>query len=216
MEFPVVDMSGKQVSTIELPADIFEVEVNVGLMHQAYVRQMANARQGTHSTLTRAQVNLTKAKMYRQKGTGRARHGAQSAPIFVGGGTAHGPKPRKYTKAMPKQMRRGAIRSALSALVRDQQLVVVDKLTLGAPKTKEMVKVLSNLVGESSALVLLAESNDNVQRSVRNLDKAMYLRASYLNIRDLLKFDKVILPLDALEVIKGIWGAEPVEPEVEG
>lgn len=214
MEFPVLDMSGKQVSTVELPADIFEVEVNVGLMHQAFVRQMANARLGTHSTLTRAQVNLTKAKMYRQKGTGRARHGAQSAPIFVGGGTAHGPKPRKYTKAMPKQMRRGAIRSALSALVRDEQLVVVDKLELDTPRTKAMVQVLNNLVGDQSALVLLAGPNENVQRGVSNLERAMYLRASYLNIRDLLKFDKVIMPLDALDVIRDIWGT--AEPEMEG
>lgn len=208
MEFPVMDINGKQVSTIELPADIFEVEVNVGLMHQAFVRQMANARLGTHNTLTRAQVNLTKAKMYRQKGTGRARHGAQSAPIFVGGGRAHGPHPRKYTKDMPKQMRRGAIRSALSALVRDEQLVIVDRLALDSPKTKAMKQVLQALVGDNSALVLLAEANDNVQRGMGNLEDARYLRANYLNIRDLLKFDKVIMPLDALEVIKTIWGRE--------
>jgi large subunit ribosomal protein L4 len=208
MEFPVMDMNGVQVSTIELPADIFEVEVNVGLMHQAYVRQMANMRQGNHQTLTRAQVNLTKAKMYRQKGTGRARHGAQSAPHFVGGGTAHGPKPRKYTKAMPKQMRRGAIRSALSALVRDGQLVVVDRLALDTPKTKVMKQILTSLVGDNSALVLLAGADDNVQRGISNLAEARYLRASYLNIRDLLQYDKVIMPLDALEVIKTIWGRE--------
>ena len=208
METPVLDISGKQVKTVELPADIFEVDVNVGLMHQAYVRQMANARQGTHKTKTRSEVRMTKAKWYRQKGTGRARHGAKSAPIFVGGGLAHGPRPRKYTKAMPKKMRRKAIRCTLSALARDGQLVIVEDLAAVEPKTKAMREILTNLVGEGSALVLLADTNDNVQRSVSNLSNAMYLRANYLNVRDLLKFDKVIVPLDALDVIKEIWGTE--------
>ena len=208
MQVPVMNQNGQQVSTIDLPADIFEVEINTGLMHQAYVRQMANARLGTHDTLTRGEVNLTKAKWYRQKGTGRARHGAQSAPLFVGGGVAHGPKPRQYTKQMPKKMRRGAIRSALSALLRDGQLVFVDQLTLDAPKTKEMRATLSRLAGDGKTLVLLAERNDNVQRSVNNLPNARTLRASYLNIRDLLSHDKVIVPLDALDVIKRIWGQE--------
>lgn len=208
MQVPVMDQSGKQVKTIDLPADIFEVEINTGLMHQAYVRQMANARLGTHDTLTRGDVNLTKAKWYRQKGTGRARHGAQSAPLFVGGGVAHGPHPRKYTKQMPKKMRRGAIRSALSALLRDEQLVFVDQLSLDAPKTKDMRALLSRLAGDSKTLVLLADYNENVQRSVSNLPNARTLRASYLNIRDLLSHDKIIVPLDALDVIKRIWGQE--------
>ncbi|HRF93664.1 MAG TPA: 50S ribosomal protein L4 [Aggregatilineales bacterium] len=199
-------MNGKQVKTIDLPADIFEIEVNVGLMHQAYVRQMANARLGTHNTKTRAQVQMTGAKMYRQKGTGRARHGAQSAPIFVGGGVAHGPHPRKYTKQMPRKMRQRAIRCALSALMRDNQLVFVDQLSLSTPKTKEMRQVLNNLVGNNSALVLLATKNEAVELSVRNLDDAMSIRANYLNMRDLLNYDKVIVPLDALDVITSLWG----------
>lgn len=208
MQVPVMDQSGKQVSTVDLPADIFEVEINTGLMHQAYVCQMANVRLGTHNVLTRGGVNLTKAKWYRQKGTGRARHGAQSAPLFVGGGVAHGPHPRKYTKQMPKKMRRGAVRSALSALLRDDQLVFVDRLALDAPKTKEMRAALARLAGDSKVLVLLADYNENVQRSVNNLPNARTLRASYLNIRDLLSYDKVIVPLDALDVIKSIWGKE--------
>lgn len=206
MEMSVLNQSGQEVQKIELPAEIFEVEVNTGLMHQAYVRQIANARLGTHDTKTRGEVNLTKAKWYRQKGTGRARHGARSAPIFVGGGVAHGPHPRKYTKDMPKKMRREAIRSALSALARDQQLVIVDHLDLDAPKTKVMQGILQALVGDTKTLVLLADSNENVQNSISNLANARYLRASYLNIRDLLGHDKVIIPLDALEVIKSIWG----------
>ncbi len=208
MEISVMDINGKQVKTIELPADIFEVEVNVGLMHQAFVRQLANARLGTHNTLNRGEVDRTKAKMYRQKGTGRARHGSRNAPIFVGGGVAHGPHPRKYTKDMPKKMRRQAIRCALSALVRDQQIIFVDNFAMTESKTKAMRQILNNLAGEGSALVLLADRNENVERSITNLPDAMYLRANYLNIRDLLKFDKVIVPLDALEVIKSIWGRE--------
>jgi large subunit ribosomal protein L4 len=177
-------------------------------MHQAYVRQMANARLGTHKAKTRGEIRLSTAKFYRQKGTGRARHGSKRAPIFVGGGVAHGPRPRKYTKAMPKKMRRQAIRCALSALARDDQLIFVDTVKLDTPKTQAMRQMLQVLVGDSSALVLLAEADDNVQRGLKNLPDARWLRASYLNIRDLLQYDKVIVPLDALEVIQQIWGRE--------
>ncbi|MCY3947037.1 MAG: 50S ribosomal protein L4 [Anaerolineaceae bacterium] len=208
MQVPVLDQSGREVQQIELPADIFGVEINVGLMHQAYVRQMANARQGSHKTKTRSEVRLTKAKWYRQKGTGRARHGARSAPIFVGGGVAHGPRPRKYTKAMPRKMRRGAIRSALSALARDDQLIFVDRLQADRPKTSEMRETIRTLAGDGKTLVLLAERDDNVQRGIRNLPEVRWLRANLLNIRDLLGHDKVIVPLDALDTIQLIWGQE--------
>lgn len=208
MQVPVLDQSGVEVQQIELPADIFGVEINVGLMHQAYVRQMANARQRSHKTLTRSEVRLTKAKWYRQKGTGRARHGARSAPIFVGGGVAHGPRPRKYTKAMPRKMRRGAIRSALSALARDDQLIFVDRLQAERPKTSEMRETIRTLAGEGKTLVLLAERDENVQRGIRNLPQVRWLRANLLNIRDLLGHDKVIVPLDALDTIQLIWGQE--------
>lgn len=209
MEFPVLDMSGKEVSTVELPAEIFGIpreDINVGLMHQAFVRQMANARQGTHKTKTRSEVRISKAKLYRQKGTGRARHGSKNAPIFVGGGQAHGPRPRSYVKKMPREMRRGAVRHALSALVNDEQLLIVDQFVVESHKTKDMQALLGALVGEQSALVLLPERNETAERGIRNLPNARYLRASYLNIRDLLNYDKVIMPLDALEVIKQIWG----------
>lgn len=208
MQVPVMNMTGKQVKSIDLPPDIFEVEVNVGLMHQAYVRQMANARLGTHNVKTRSEINRTTAKWYRQKGTGRARHGSRSAGLFVGGFKAHGPHPRKYTKAMPRKMRQQAIRCALSALARDDQLVFVDDLRLDEPKTREVKTVLHALVGDHSALVLLADRNENVQRSIANLPDAHYLRASYLNMRDLLQYDKVIVTLDALEVIESLWGRE--------
>lgn len=206
MEFPVHNMAGDQVSTVDLPAYIFEEEINVGLMHQAFVRQMANARQGNHSTLRRSEVRLTGAKAYRQKGTGRARHGARSAPIFVGGGQAMGPKPRKYTKKMPKKMRRKAIRCTLSALVRDEQLVIVDKLAMDAPKTKDIKQIIEALTGGENALVILNTKDENVSRSVHNLPNSHVILANYLNVRDLLKYDKVILPVEALDTIYGIWG----------
>ncbi len=211
MQVSVLNVEGKEVQTIDLPAYIFEQEVNeqsIGLMHQLYTLQMANARQGTHSTLRRGEVRGSTAKIYRQKGTGRARHGARTAPIFVGGGISMGPKPRKYTKDMPKKMRRKAIRIALSALLNDEQLIFVDKLEFEQPKTRRMKDALKAITGGESALVVLAQKDEAVARSVHNLPKAHVILASYLNIRDLLKYDKVVIPLDALEVIESIWGQE--------
>ena len=167
---------------------------------------MANARQGSHNTRSRGEIRATGAKWYRQKGTGRARHGAQSAPIFVGGGLAFGPKPRDYSKRMPKKMRQGAIRSTLSALVRDEQLVLIDKLQIDAPKTREMRQLIESLVGDQTALVVVTAEQKAVRMSVNNLANAHSVVANYLNVRDLLKYDKVIIPLDALEVVTSIWG----------
>ena len=207
MQFPVMNSAGQEVSQVDLPSDIFEAKINVGLMHQAYVRQMANARQGTHSTRSRGQIRATGGKWYRQKGTGRARHGAQSAPIFVGGGLAHGPKPRSYKKKMPRKMRQGAIRSTLSALVRDEQLVLLDDLAMqGAPKTKTMQALFQSLVGEQSALLLVTAEQKSLRKSVSNLANAHSIVVNYLNVRDLLKYDKVIVPLAALDVIASLWG----------
>lgn len=205
MQLPVMDSAGREVSQVDLPSDIFAAKINVGLMHQAFVRQMANARQGSHNTRSRSEIRATGAKWYRQKGTGRARHGAQSAPIFVGGGLAHGPKPRDYSKKMPKKMRRGAIRSTLSALVRDEQLVLVDRLDMQAPNTKVMRGMVETLVGEQSALIVLAAEQKAVRKSVSNLPNAHSLVANYLNVRDLLKYDRVIMTLEALEVVTSIW-----------
>lgn len=206
MQFPVMNSAGREVSQVDLPADIFEAKINVGLMHQAFVRQMANARQGSHNTRSRGQIRATGAKWYRQKGTGRARHGAQSAPIFVGGGLAHGPKPRDYSKRMPKKMRQGAIRSTLSALARDGQLILVDSLDIDAPKTRQMRGFIEALVGEQSALLVLTIEQKALRKGVSNLANAHSLVVNYLNVRDLLKYDKVIMSLDALDVVKSIWG----------
>ena len=215
MNFPVLDTSGNQVSEVELQPEVFEAEINVGLMHQAYVRQMANRRRGTHNTKTRYEIAASKSKIYRQKGTGRARHGSRNAPIFVGGGIAHGPKPRSYVQSMPKKMRRQAIRSALSALVRDDQLILVDDLTLETPKTKAIMQMIDAIAGTQSVLIVLPrEARDgNVYRSARNLPNVTVLDAQYLNIRDLLNHEKVVMPLAALEVVNGIWGTAVKEAE---
>ena len=211
MKVPVLNTQGEEVDTIELPADIFEARVNTGLMHQAYVRQQANARLGTHKTKSRGELSISTRKIYRQKGTGRARHGSRNAPIFVGGGIAHGPRPRDYSQKMPRKMRQEALRSALSAKAQEGELVLVDALTLDKPKTREMVAVLENLVGDASALILLSQRDAVVERSANNLPDAKTLRVHYLNIRDLLSYDKVLMPLDALEVVKDWLGSEALD-----
>ncbi len=215
MEVPVVNMRGDEVDRIQLPADIFEAPINPALMHQAYVRQMANARLGTHDTKTRAEVNRTGAKIWRQKGTGRARHGSRKVNLWKGGGVAHGPHPRSYRQHMPKKMRRAALRSALSVKAADGQIIVVDRLALEAPKTKDMRAALNVLAGEARTLILLPQRDENVERSVRNLPNVKYLRAQYLNIRDLLGYELVLMPLGALDVIKGFLGTG-ARPEPSG
>ncbi|MGD2048522.1 MAG: 50S ribosomal protein L4, partial [Chloroflexota bacterium] len=201
---------GSEVGKVDLPSSIFEANINRDLMHQALVRQLANARRGTHFTKTRSEVRRTTAKWYRQKGTGRARHGSRRAPIFVGGGVAHGPKPRSYTKEMPRKMRRAALRSALSVKARNGDIVVLDTLELDSPKTKSMVSLLERLTGATSTLILLPGPDKNVEISARNIADVKTIRANYLNIRDLLGHDKVVLPLASLEVIQGFLGLEDV------
>lgn len=209
MQVPVVNIQGKEVSTVELPDYIFGIEVNVGLMHQAYVRQMANARLGTAHTKTRSEINLTTAKWYRQKGTGRARHGARSAPIFVGGGRAHGPRNnRNYKQDMPKKMRRKALRSALSALLRDNQIVFVDDLALSENKTKAAAQAVKAITGTENALVLYTPEQKELAQSFRNLERTQPLHVGYLNIRDLLRHEKVVISLAALDSIKAHLGEE--------
>lgn len=206
MVVPIYSIKGRKVGEVELRSDIFEAPVSVPLMHQALVRQLANARQGTHKTKSRGEVSRTKAKFYRQKGTGRARHGSRNAPVFVGGGIAHGPKPRDYAKKMPRKMRRAALRSALSAKVADEQIVIVDELEMKEPKTKDMAQALAKLKLKQKVLILLPERNETVEKSVRNMPQVKALRASYLNVRDLLGYDQVLIPVGALEVIEGILG----------
>lgn len=202
MLIPMYDMKGEKVEDVELRADIFEAAVNVPLMHQAFERQRANARLGTHKTKSRGEVSRTGRKWYRQKGTGRARHGDRGANLFVGGGIAHGPKPRDYSKKMPRKMHRAALRSALSVKAQEDQIVVVETLDLEAPKTKLMVSALEALGMDGSVLLLLPERDELVERSARNLPQVKIVNANYLNIRDLLSYDKVLMPVGALQVIE--------------
>lgn len=205
MKVDVLNMKGEKVKTVELPAEIFEANVNIDLMHQAYVQQMANARLGTHKTKTRSEVSGGGKKPWKQKGTGRARQGSTRAPQWAHGGKIHTPRPRKYTQHMPIKMRRAALRAALSAKAAEAGVVVVDEFILTEPKTRLMAEALNTLVGESSALVLAANKEggfDSVLRSTRNLPHAKLLIASYLNIRDLLNYDKLVMPLQALDVLK--------------
>ena len=206
MKADVVNIEGNKVDSTELPSSIFEAPIREDLMHQAFVRQLANARLGTHKTKTRSEVRGGGRKPWRQKGTGRARHGSRRSPIWVGGGNAHTPSPRDYTKKMPRKMRRAALRSALSLKFAENELIILDELKLEEAKTKQMLDALEKLTGDSSALVILSSADEKVERSIRNIPDAKTLRAEYLNIRDLLKFDRVIMPLDAIEVIQSYLG----------
>jgi large subunit ribosomal protein L4 len=206
MQVDVRNSDGAKVAELELRDDIFGIEPNRAVMHQALVRQQANLRQGTHKAKTRGEVRGTTAKWYRQKGTGRARHGDRNAPIFVGGGQAHKPVPRDYTQQMPRKMRRLALRSALSAKAAANEIIVLDQLTLEQPKTAEMTQLLNNLDVTGSAVILLPEQNEPVEQSARNLKDVKTLRATYLNIRDLLGHTYLIMPQEAVSVIEGFLG----------
>lgn len=206
MKVDVRNSEGATVGELELRDDIFGIEPNVPVMHQAFVRQQANARLGTHKTKTRGEVRGTTAKWYRQKGTGRARHGDRKAPIFVGGGQAHKPRPRDYSKKMPRKMRRLALRSALSAKAADNAIIILDDLNFDEPRTATMVELLGNLDIEGSAVLLLPESNGNVQKSANNLSQVKAVHANYLNVRDLLGHNYLIIPKDAVSIIEGFLG----------
>lgn len=209
MEVDVFNMKGKKVSTAELSAAIFETPVKVDLMHQAFVRQMANARAGTHSTKGRSEVSGGGRKPWRQKGTGRARQGSIRAAQWVGGGKIFTPKPRSYDKAMPKKMRRAALRSALSAKASEGEIVLVDEFKLDEGRTKEMAESLQKLAGDATVLVLIPDNGPDyevVRRACANIGNAKTLLASYLNIRDLLGYDNLIIPVAALDVIESYLG----------
>lgn len=207
MQLPVYNIQGEQVSEVDLRDDIFAVPVNTGLMHQAFVRQMANARLGTHKTKRRGEVRGGGRKPWRQKGTGRARQGSIRAPQWRGGGTVFGPQPRSYQQKMPRKMRRQALRSALSVKTAESQIKVLDVLEMAEPKTRELLGILENLgVENGSALILLPQRDEVILRSVRNLSQVRTLVAQYLNVRDLLQYDYILMPLASLEVIEGFLG----------
>jgi large subunit ribosomal protein L4 len=209
MKVDVLNMEGEKVRTTELPIQIFEAPIRVDLMHQAYIRQIANARLGTHKTKTRSEVSGGGRKPWRQKGTGRARQGSIRSAQWVGGGKIHTPRPRDYSQKMPRKMRRAALRSALSVKAADDEVIILDDLSIDEPRTRLMAEALNKLAGESTVLILVPEKNDStevVYKSIKNLPTAKMLMANYLNVRDLLGFDKVIMPVAALEVIESYLG----------
>jgi large subunit ribosomal protein L4 len=207
MEAKVYDLKGNESGTVELDDSVFGIEPHGPVMHQALVRQRANARQGTHNTKTRSEVRGGGRKPWRQKGTGRARQGSIRSPQWRGGGIVFGPRPRKYTQAMPKKMRRLAIRSALSAKQQDAEIVVVDGLHEIEPKTRAMREALAGLpLGSArSTLILVGEAKENVHRGASNLSNIKVLPAQYVNMQDMLSHQRVILTRDALDVIHRLW-----------
>lgn len=205
MQVEVHNTQGEVVGQVDLDETVWGIEPHISVMHQALVRQQANARLGTHQTKTRGEVRGGGRKPWRQKGTGRARQGSTRSPQWKGGGVVWGPHPRKYTQAMPKQMRRLAIRSALSAKLRDDRLTVIRGLGEIEPRTKAFKTVLSALPDSRSVLIVMAEKNDVIERSAANLEQAKTIIAPILNVRDVLKYDRLIVTEEALAVIEGLW-----------
>jgi large subunit ribosomal protein L4 len=196
----VLDASGKKAGSAELPAEIFDVQTNVPLIHQVVVAQLAAARQGTHATKTRGEVRGGGKKPYRQKGTGRARQGSTRAPQFAGGGTVHGPQPRDYSQRTPKKMKAAALRGALSDRARAGRVHVVDAFGIdGAPSTKSALSTISQLTTGRSALVVLERNDELSWKSLRNLAEVHVIAADQLNTYDVLTSDDIVFTRGALE-----------------
>jgi len=207
MKVDLIDFKGKKVGDIELPKDIFEAPINIDLMHQAYVRQMANARLGTHETKVRGEVSGGGKKPWRQKGTGRARQGSNRAAQWVGGGKIFTPHMRSYEQKMPLKMRRAALRSALSVKASDGEIIVVDDVNMEEPKSKQLAQAFEKWVGQNSALLVMPDKKKtNVFISAKNLADVKVLLANYLNIRDLFTYDRLVLEKSSIDVIKDYLG----------
>ena len=201
----VLDMKGKKVSDIELADSVFGIEPNEAIVHSVLVNYLANQRQGTQSTKTRAEVSGGGKKPWRQKGTGRARQGSTRAPQWIKGGVALGPKPRSYRYTVNKKERRLAIRSVLSSKVLEKELTVLDKLELKEIKTKSMVKALQALKVEGKTLIILPENDKNVVMSARNIKGVKTISANNINVFDLLKYSNLILPVDTVKKLEEVY-----------
>ena len=201
----VYDIKGKKVSDIELADSVFGIEPNENIVHAVLVNYLANQRQGTQSTKTRAEVRGGGKKPWRQKGTGRARQGSIRAPQWIKGGIALGPKPRSYKYTVNKKERRLAIKSILSSKVLEKELTVVDKLELAEIKTKTMVKALSDLKVEGTTLIILPEQNKNVLMSARNIEGVKTILINNINVFDLLKYNKLVLPLETVKKLEEVY-----------
>ena len=201
----VFNTEGKAVGEIELDENIFGVKINEALLHQVVRMQLNNKRQGTQSALTRAEVRGGGAKPWRQKGTGRARHGSIRSPIWVKGGVTFAPKPRDYSFKITRKMRRLALKSALTSKAAGKEILVLDSLELSQPKTKEMVKVLKNLEVQGKALVVLPERNETLSRAAGNLQEVKLASVNTLNVLDILNYDKFIITKDAVLKVEEVY-----------
>jgi large subunit ribosomal protein L4 len=206
VKVPVYNLSGEVVKHIEISDEVFAVPFNQAVVHQAVVRQKANARQGTASTKTRGEVSGSGKKLYRQKHTGLARAGDRRSPTRRGGGIIFGPKPRGYWQGMPKKMRRLALRCALSAKARDEELMVLEKLKLDQPKTKEMETFLAALGVSSLALIVTDEPEENVVKSAHNLVWIKTMPANMLNVVDILSYKRLLMTEAAVRKVEQLWG----------
>lgn len=205
LKVDVLDMKGKKVKDIELNENVFGVDVNDIVVHTALVNYLANQRQGTQNTKTRSEVRGGGRKPWRQKGTGRARQGSIRAPQWIKGGIALGPKPRSYYYTVNKKERQLAVKSVLSSKVLENTLVVVDSLDMKEIKTKEMVKALNNLKVEGKTLMLLAEKNENVQKSARNIEGVKTTLVNTINVYDLLKYKNLVITLDTVKKLEEVY-----------
>ncbi len=201
----VYDIKGKKVSDVELAESVFGIEPNEAIVHSVLVNYLANQRQGTQSTKTRAEVSGGGRKPWRQKGTGRARQGSIRAPQWIKGGIALGPKPRSYRYTVNKKERRLAIKSLLSSKVLENELTVVDKLELSEIKTKTMVKALADLKVEGKTLIVLPENNKNVLMSARNIEGVKTIVLNNINVFDLLKYNNLVLPLETVKKLEEVY-----------
>lgn len=198
----VHNLSGKAVGEIELSDSVFDAAVNEAVLYDVLRAQLASKRKGAASAQNRAEVSATTRKMYKQKGTGSARHGSRRAPIFVGGGSAHGPKPRDFGYRPPRKMRLGALKGALSLKLREGQLRIVDNFELDEIKTKTLVEVLGKLEVGSSALIVDAKDNDKLRLSARNLQRHSVLPPEGVNLYDLLRHDHLVLTQTAVQALE--------------
>lgn len=208
MQIPLHNIDGEIVERIELADDLFAVAFRQAVVHQALVRQLANSRRGSADTKTRGEVSGSTRKLSPQKHTGRARRGDIKSPLFPGGGVIFGPHPRSYKQLMPKKMRRLALKCVLSAKAGDGELIVVDKLSLEQPTTKEMARILTALKAAPSVLVVTAESDASIIKSARNLKRVKTLPVALLNVVDLLNHKFVVMTLTAARKAEQIWGAK--------
>lgn len=200
----VLNYNGEQVGEIELNDEIFGVNINVPVMHDAVLSYLASQRQGTHSTKRRGEVRGGGIKPWRQKGTGRARQGSIRAPQWIKGGVVFGPKPRDYSYEIPKKVKRLALKSALSSKVKDNEIIVLDEFKADEPKTKKVAELLKNL-NVKNALIVIPEGEKNIELSARNIKGVKTLYANSLNTYDILKYDKFIITKDAVSIVEEVY-----------